>query len=151
MRHRGSHHGADDVAYQGDGRHAVGQIGIGYEGVWRKQPCQPPEMAVLKAIAVRNVSVRRLTTGQISDLILDDEDYLEVLKIGSFDAVSLPEAGVSAAEAAAEGQNGDRLRLGSCPSLVELQWRKHRRAAVKALQGRGIRTRVVTTSGRTRG
>jgi hypothetical protein len=48
VRDRGGHHGADDVAYHGDGRHAVGQIWIGYEGVWRKQPRQPPEMAVLK-------------------------------------------------------------------------------------------------------
>jgi hypothetical protein len=116
-------------------------------GLWARDT---PDMAVLKAFAARNVSERRLTTGQVSEVVLDDEDYLEMLKLGSFDASSLQEARVSAADAAAEGQIGEQLRLGLCPSLAELQWRKHRRAAVKALQGHGIRTRVITTSGRVR-
>jgi len=109
-----------------------------------------PEMTVLKALSARNVTERRLTTGQVSDVVLNDEDYLEVLKLGSFDASDLQEVRVSAADAAAEGQISEQLRLGLCPNLAELQWRKHRRAAVKALQGCGIRTRVITTSGRVR-
>jgi hypothetical protein len=116
-------------------------------GTWSSDT---PDIAVVKTFASREVSERRLTTGQISDAILDDEDYLEVLKVGSFDASSLQEARVSAADTAAEGQVGEQLRLGLCPSLAELQWRKHRRAAVKALQGHGVRTRVITTSGRVR-
>lgn len=116
-------------------------------GLWGNDT---PDMAVLKTFALRNVSERRLTTGQVSEVVLDDEDYLEVLKLGSFDASDLQEARVSASDTAAEGQIGEQLRLGLCPSLAELQWRKHRRAAVKALQGHGIRTRVVTTSGRVR-
>lgn len=109
-----------------------------------------PEMTVLKALSTRNFAGRRLTTGQVSDVVLDDEDYLEVLKLGSFDASNLQEARVSAADVAAEGQISEQLRLGICPNLAELQWRKHRRAAVKALQGQGVRTRVITTSGRVR-
>lgn len=116
-------------------------------GTWSSDT---PDIAVVKTFASREVSERRLTTGQISDAILDDEDYLEVLKLGSFDASSLQEARVSAADTAAEGQVGEQLRLGLCPSLAELQWRKHRRAAVRALQEHGVRTRVITTSGRVR-
>jgi hypothetical protein len=108
------------------------------------------DMAVLKTFGMREASGRRLTTGQVSDAVLDDEDYLEVLKLGSFGATDLQEARVSAADAAAEGQIGEQLRLGLCPSLAELQWRKHRRAAVKSLQGRGVHTRVITTTGRVR-
>jgi hypothetical protein len=116
-------------------------------GLWARDT---PDMAVLKTFSARNVSERRLTTGQVSEAVLDDEDYLEMLKLGSFDASGLQEARVSAADTAAEGQIGEQLRLGLCPSLAELQWRKHRRGAVKALQGHGIRTRVITTSGRVR-
>jgi hypothetical protein len=116
-------------------------------GLWRAHTAF---MATLKTIGSRAVTDRRLTTGQISAAVLDDEDYLEVLKIGSFDVTNLQEARVSAADAAAEVQIGEQLRLGPCPSLAELQWRKHRRAATKALQKQGVRTRTVTTSGRVR-
>jgi hypothetical protein len=116
-------------------------------GLWR---ADMPYMATLKTIASRAIMERRLTTGQISAAVLDDEDYLEVLKIGSFDVTNLQEARVSAADTAAEVQIGELLRLGPSPSLAELQWRKHRRAAVKALQRHGVRTRTVTTSGRIR-
>jgi hypothetical protein len=108
------------------------------------------DMAVVKTFASREVSERRLTTGQVSEAVLDDEDYLEVLKVSSFDASNLQEARVSASDTAAEGHIGEQLRLGLCPSLAELHWRKHRRAAVKALQRHRVRTRVVTTSGRVR-
>lgn len=107
-------------------------------------------IATLKIMASRTLVERRLTTGQISAAVLDDEDYLEVLKIGSFDVTNLQEARASAADVAAETQIGEQLRLGSCPSLAELQWRKHRRAAVKALQRQRVHTRTVTTSGRVR-
>lgn len=116
-------------------------------GLWKDDT---PEMAVLKTFLTRNISERRLTTGQISEAILEDEDYMEVLKVGTFNATGLQEVRVSAAEAANEAHISEKLRLGPCPTLSELQWRKHRRAAVRALQQQGIRTRVVTTSGRIR-
>ena len=116
-------------------------------GLWKDDT---PNMVVLKTMAVRNVAERRLTTGQISDAVLDDEDYLEVLMTGSFDVTGLQEARTSAADAAGQGQIGEQLRLGPCPTLAELQWRKHRLAAVRALQKQGVRSRVVTTSGRVR-
>ena len=59
---------------------------------------------------------RRLTTGQISEAVLDDEDYIEVLKIGSFDVGALQEARVSAADAAAEAQVGAQLQMGPAPT-----------------------------------
>lgn len=116
-------------------------------GLWANDT---PNMAVLKTMAVRNVTERRLTTGQISDAVLDDEDYLEVLMVSSFDVTGLEEARTSAADAAGQGQIGEQLRLGPCPTLAELQWRKHRLAAVRALQSKGVRSRIVTTSGRVR-
>ena len=116
-------------------------------GLWANDT---PNMAVLKTMAVRNVAERRLTTGQISDAVLDDEDYLEVLMVGSFGVGDLEESRTFAGDAAEQGQISEQLRLGPCPTLAELQWRKHRLAAVRALQNQGVRSRVVTTSGRVR-
>jgi hypothetical protein len=107
------------------------------------------EIALLKVFDLE-VGTRRLTTGPISEAVLDDEDYLEVLKVGSFGVGDLQEARLSAADAAAEAQIGARLQLGACPDMAELEWRKHRRAAGKALQDQAIRTRIITTSGRVR-
>lgn len=116
-------------------------------GLWKDDT---PDMAVLKTMAVRNLAERRLTTGQISNAVLEDEDYLEVLMIESFDTTALQEVRTSAADAAGQAQIGEHLRLGPCPTLAELQWRKHRLAAARALQRRGVHSRVVTTSGRIR-
>lgn len=107
-------------------------------------------IATLKVIERHNPTLRRFTTGQISESVLNDEDYIEVLKIGSFDKDKLQEVRLSAADAAAESQIGERLRLGPTPSLAELQWRKHRRAAIKALRKHRVASRIVTTSGRVR-
>jgi hypothetical protein len=107
-------------------------------------------LAALKSFDILQHTARRLTTGQISDAILEDEDYLEVLKAGTFGANDLQEARVSAADTAAEIQIGERTRLGPCPSLAEIQWRKQRLAAQRSLAASGVTVRVITTSGRTR-
>ena len=107
-------------------------------------------MSVVKVFDSRPHHRRRLTTGQVSAAVLDDEDYLEVLKVGSFSAKDLQEARVSAADTAAETKILERLRLGPCPSLAELHWRKHRVAAARALHAAGVPTRVVTGAGRVR-
>jgi hypothetical protein len=107
-------------------------------------------MSVVKVFDSRPFHKRRLTTGQVSAAVLDDEDYLEVLKVGSFSAKDLQEARVSAPDTAAETKILERLRLGPCPSLAELHWRKHRVAAARALHAVGVQTRVVTGAGRVR-
>jgi hypothetical protein len=107
-------------------------------------------MGVLKAFDALPHTNRRLTTGTISGSILDDEDYLEVLKVGTFSARDLQESRVSASDTAAEMQIGERTRLGPCPSIGELQWRKQRLAANRALNAEDVAMRVVTTNGRVR-
>jgi hypothetical protein len=64
----------------------------------------------------------------------NDEDYLEVLKLGSFDAGGLQEARVSAADAAAEGQIGELLRLGFARAWRNCSGGSNRHAEVKALR-----------------
>ena len=93
---------------------------------------------------------RRWTSGEISRVILDDEDYSEVLFTRSFDVGELAEVRISAVDAAAEGDIADRERTGEAPTLHELEWRQQRRDARKALAAARIPVRVVSTPGRTR-
>ena len=107
-------------------------------------------LVALKVSASRDMSQRRLTTGQISELVLSDEDYLEVLMGKTFTAGELQAARLSPADAAAETHIGEQLRSGPAPTIAELEWRKHRRAAVRALRKRQVPIAVSTTSGRVR-
>ena len=107
-------------------------------------------MAGVKVLDLRPISTRRLTTGQISESVLEDEDYLEVLKIGSFGAAALEEVRTTSADASAEVQIGEKLRLGMTPPIEALLWRKRRHDAEKALKTKKIGVRTVTTEGRTR-
>lgn len=107
-------------------------------------------IATIKVLEGRTEAERRLTTAAVSTGILEDEDYIEVLRIGSFQAQGLEEARVFASDAATEAQIADRLRVGSAPALAELQWRHRRRVAERELSKAGVRQRVITTLGRAR-
>ena len=107
-------------------------------------------MLVVKTFTSMRVSHRRLTTGQISNAVLNDEDYLEVLRVGSFSARDVAEVRTSATEAAREASIADRERNGPKPSPAELQWRERRLEAERALGKMNIEVRVVTAPGRIR-
>lgn len=116
-------------------------------GSWASQLIDMVALRVLDALPIEE---RRWTSSEISRVILDDEDYTEVLFPRSFDVNELAEVRVSAADAAAEGDIADRERTGEAPALHELEWRRQRREARKALAAARIPVRVVTTLGRTR-
>jgi hypothetical protein len=107
-------------------------------------------MTALKTLQALGLRTRRYTTGQISEAVRDDEDYMEVLKIDSFGTGLLQEARISAAEAAHDALTGDRLRSRCPPRMEALIWRERRRRAEEELRRSGVRVRVVTTSGRTK-
>jgi hypothetical protein len=106
-------------------------------------------MAGLKVLAHR-YGTRRLTTGQVSDSLLDDEDYLEVLRIGPFSVADVEEARLSAAGVAQDARIDERLRHGPTPDPAALKWRQRRRNAERMLVAHGVPVRVVATTGRTR-
>jgi hypothetical protein len=108
------------------------------------------DMTVCKVLKSHLADTRRITVGTISEGLLADEDYLEVIRDGSFRAADVQEARLGASDAAADGLAGDRLRRGPTPNWTELLWRHRRRRADRALRGAGIRTRVVVSSGRVR-
>jgi hypothetical protein len=109
------------------------------------------DIAVTKVFHELGGGQRRLTTGQISDALLSDEDYVEVLRIGSFSAFDLAEVRVSASDAALESLVAARLRHGPIPLWAEFVWRQRRRRAERALRTVAVPTHVVVTAGRVKG
>jgi hypothetical protein len=107
-------------------------------------------MAAVKALGILGMRRRRYTTGQISQAIREDEDFMEVLKIGSFGVAQLQEARLSGSDAAHDALVGDRLQSRPAPRLESLLWRERRRRAEQELRSLGVRVRVITNSGRTK-
>ncbi len=107
-------------------------------------------MVGLRVFASIGIQRRRCTTGQIADAICNDEDYIEVLKIGSFGAAQLQEVRVSSNIAAADALAGDRVLTGPPPRFEALMWRERRVQAEAELRRLGVRFVTATVGGRTR-
>jgi hypothetical protein len=107
-------------------------------------------IATCKVLDGAGSSERRLTVGGVSEGVLSDEDYIEVIRVGSFNADDLDEVRATAADVAAEGIIADRLFHGPMPDWTELLWRHRRRGAERVLASKGIRRRTVVSSGRLR-
>ena len=105
-------------------------------------------MGAVKVLVTTGERDRRFSTGQISGGVLDDEDYIEILKIGSFDTNGVEAARLSAAEVALEGHVEQRMQSRHPPSHEARQWLTERRAATQALADAGIDIVVVATLGR---
>jgi len=116
-------------------------------GTWGRDLSPIAAIKVLTAMTRRD---RRFTTGAISDGVLSDEDYIEILRCESFGTDHLQEARHNAAEAAQDALLSDRWRVGPCPSHESLVWQEQRRRAEEFLRCADITVRVVTTSGRVR-
>jgi hypothetical protein len=107
-------------------------------------------IGALKVLTVTGERDRRFSTGQVSGGVLDDEDYLEILKVGSFDAKAVETARLSAAEAALESYVERRLQ--EDPWTHEARtWLTERRNAMRALEEAGIPVAIIATAGRVKG
>lgn len=116
-------------------------------GTW--DTCLHPLAACKVLDSAPNVA-RRITIGAISEGVLADEDYIEVIRASSFGTAEVAEARTSAGDAAAESHIAERMASGPTPDLAALTWRRQRRQAEIALQHAGIQVRVVTGPGRTK-
>jgi hypothetical protein len=106
-------------------------------------------MGAIKVVGADGERERRLTTGQISERLLDDEDYMEVLKVGSFSTSDLEAARLALADVATEDYIEREYANGHlAPDHVALLWAHQRRKAISALRKAEVPTNVVRTSGR---
>lgn len=108
-------------------------------------------IAAIKVLTARPSTDRLLTTGMISGGILEDEDYIEVLRPKSFGPTDIAEVRLSAADVSVDERIRSRGLSGLPPSHAELLWRRRRRVAEERLAEHAIPVRVVTTLGRSRG
>lgn len=107
-------------------------------------------IGALKVLITTGERDRRFSTGQVSSGVLDDEDYLEILKIGSFGISGVEVARLSAAESALESHVERRLQ--DDPWTHEARtWLVERRKALGALADAGIRVSVISSPGRIKG
>ncbi|TBA29361.1 hypothetical protein [Rhizobium ruizarguesonis] len=115
-------------------------------GKWRADVAM---MGAIKVVGADWERERRLTTGQISDRLLDDEDYMEVLKVGSFSTADLEAARLALADVATEDYIEREYANGHlAPDHATLLWSHQRRKAISALRKAEVPTNVVRTSGR---
>jgi hypothetical protein len=105
-------------------------------------------MGALKVLITTGERDRRFSTGQISGGILDDEDYIEILKIGSFNTSGVEAARISAGEATLESHVEQRLQGKPAADHSMRLWLTERRAATRALADAGIDVTVIAAPGR---
>jgi hypothetical protein len=110
-----------------------------------------PAIAAIKVLSGRPRADRLLTTGMISGGVLEDEDYIEVLRSESFGPTDIAEVRLSAADVSVDERIRSRGLGGLPPSHAELLWRRRRRVAEGRLAEHAIPVRVVTALGRSRG
>jgi hypothetical protein len=105
-------------------------------------------MGAVKVLVTTGERDRRFSTGQIAGGVLDDEDYMEIMKIGSFMTKDLEAARLSAAEVALESNVEQRLQARPTTSHVSHEWLRARRNATRSLEEQGVEISVVASPGR---
>lgn len=93
---------------------------------------------------------RLMTTGMVSQGVLDDEDYLEVPLPRSFSAGDVDEARTSAGDLAVESMVESRGDHGPASSIAQLLWLDQRAMAAEALHASRIQYVPVAHEGRQR-
>lgn len=107
-------------------------------------------LTTMKVFATPQPSGRRITTGQVSEGLLSDEDYVEVILTRSFGASEVHEARLNAVDATADEHIRRRAETGPVPSPTALKWVVDRDCAIRELGKKGLTIRVVVNAGRTR-
>lgn len=134
------------------GRLPVGEQGLArakllksWAGAWGRNLA---EMVTVRMHTMGFASGRRWTTGQVCRSIIDDEDYIEIAKVGGFNVHEIQEARLFAADVAIQAHISVCQQTGPTPSFTEMVWLHKRLNAQNALQNAGVKIRIVTRVGR---
>jgi hypothetical protein len=106
------------------------------------------DMLALRVLPPLEGAERLITLGTVSDAVLHDEDFLELHKYESFKLKDLEEIRETPEDQAIHTHIAEYLDEGGLPTLEEFVWVARRIRVAEALRGLGIRTRVVSSSGR---
>jgi hypothetical protein len=131
-------------------QHAARQtIARSWSGSWHSDL---QYMVASKALTTLPPGARRWTAGHISYAVCSDEDYIEVLKQGSFNAHDLQEARLAAFDIAEDALTAARVASRSpAPRLESMLWAWRRARAEEALRSAQVMVRIVGHHGRTKG
>lgn len=114
-------------------------------GVWSRDVVPMLTAKIMPELPEEN----RLTTpGQISDLVLRDEDFAEVHIRDAITPEHVEEVRKSPEESTVAIDILERYRAGDAPSSAELVWGSWRHRTDELLRKHGIKTRLVSTRGR---
>ena len=104
-----------------------------------------------KALATLPLGARRWTAGHISHAVCSDEDYIEVLKQGSFNAGDLQEARLATNDIAEDALTASRVASRSpVPRLESMLWAWRRARAETALRALHVPVRIIGHHGRSK-
>jgi hypothetical protein len=123
----------------------VGALANQLRGSWKADVI---DMLVRKVLPELQESKQLITTGTVSEMILRDQEFVEVQKLGPIRPESIAEVRQSPDEIAIEARIQARSNAGFAPTAVELRWLQQRRNVVEALERERILCRVVTLHGR---
>jgi len=124
-------------------RHAIARS---WSGSWEDDL---RHIVAAKALTTLPLVARRWSTGHISQAICSDEDYIEVLKGGSFNAHDLQEARLSAHDISEDALTAARLASRRpVPRLESMLWSRRRAVAETALRSLGVPVRIIGHHGR---
>ncbi|MFN7983034.1 MAG: hypothetical protein U0Q11_14345 [Vicinamibacterales bacterium] len=127
------------------GREDTSHIVERLRGRWTSDLMAMVKMKVLPQIAA---APRLTTAGATSELVLHDESFIEVHKRGTFGPDDVHEIRESAADASVEADLIGRRERGHPLSVEESIWLSRRHEVDQALVERGLRARIIVTSGR---
>jgi hypothetical protein len=115
-------------------------------GTWAKDLAS---MAVIKLMPLLEGADRIRTTGNISDEILKDQEYIEIHKLGAFGVADIEEIRLAPEDyAIAAHDRWAREAAGSPTSAAHLLWSDRHRDVLKRLAQASIPTKVVSLHGR---
>jgi hypothetical protein len=114
-------------------------------GEWERDVIDMVTAKVLPELPATN---RLATPGQVSDLVLRDEDFAEVHLSGAITPDAIEEVRKSPEESSLTGDCLDRYRSGYLPDPAELVWAQSRQETERLLREQAIQTRVVAIAGR---
>jgi hypothetical protein len=105
-------------------------------------------MLIMKVVPEIPNPSRLMTLGTVSDAVLHDEDYTEIVKEGSSSPQEIEEVREAPEEQVVEGHILQRVEQGALPRPAEIVWVARRACVRTDLTRAKLRTRVVASAGR---
>jgi hypothetical protein len=106
------------------------------------------EMLVLKVMPKLEAGNRLVTSGTVSEAVLQDEDFIEVHRTGTFGPIELEEVREAPQDAALESDIRTKHDRGHLPTGAELLFVARRWRAQELMLERQVRPRMVVSVGR---